>query len=211
MPTASSECQKCDGTGWQMVIPDEEIHFQKTVRSCTCRRKRIIKSKLGKIPEQFRPCSFKNYKPKDPTQAEALERVRDNPDNSFYFWGSYGRGKTHLAVAQFCQMVLKSFPCLWFSMFDLLSEFRACEMDTGYQSELYDTLGISHLFLDDIDKFKRSEFRDQCLFDFFDHAYRNKQKLTITSNLPLSDLVKKDVLDSSVVRRIDDSCTALRV
>ena len=105
---------------------------------------------------------------------------------------------------------VRSKPCRWFSVADLISAFRRCEMDDlDYWNEFYAGLDGAHIFIDDIDKFKRSDFRDQAMFDLFDRAYRSQQKLTITSNLSLADLVKNDALDASVVRRIDDSCTAL--
>ena len=68
-----------------------------------------------------------------------------------------------------------------------------------------------HLFLDDVDKFKVTDFKNETLFDLFDTIYRRNLSITLTSNWDLRMLVENERLDSAVVRRIDDLCTALPV
>ncbi len=66
-----------------------------------------------------------------------------------------------------------------------------------------------HLFWDDADKLKPTEFKYGVLFDLVDRIYRNEHSLTITSNLDIEKL--EDVLTPAMVRRIDDICIDVEI
>ncbi len=205
-----NECDVCADSGWVHVQRDGASGVQR----CECKRQRAVAEKLRMIPERFRNCSFENYKPEDERQAEALVSLQSNPGSSFYLHGGYRRGKTHLAVAQYRVLVQAGQSCVFQSITELIHELRRAEMDDSYFSLTLERVRHAddfHLFLDDIDKFKGTEFKSETLFDLFDTLYRRKLSLTITSNWDLRTLVENEKLDSAVVRRIDDICTALPV
>ena len=66
-----------------------------------------------------------------------------------------------------------------------------------------------HLFWDDADKFKLTEFKAEAIYGLIDTLYRKQVGLTVTSNLNLNALVDK--VGPAVVRRIDDMCEILEL
>ena len=186
----------------------------KGVAECQCRRENVALAKMRAIPARFRASSLDNYEPADQMQTEAKLAVKSEPFGNFFLFGGYGRGKTHLAVAQYKIMIGADKPCMFFTMADLLAELRMAEMRLTEDSiclirERVKYAENFHLFIDDIDKFKVTDFKFEVLFDLINTAYSRGCGLTITSNLDLAGLTH--LLDPSIVRRIDDSCKAVEV
>ncbi len=184
------------------------------VTRCECRRRKIVAAKMASIPERFRNASFENYVPMDAKQEAALDRISKDFTGSYFLSGIYGRGKTHLATAQFVRFVHIERPCLFVTMAELIGELRRAEMDSDYFCEVRQRVRYAdqfHLFIDDVDKFKGSDFRFEILFDLIDGVYRRNLGLTITSNYNLRELVEAESLHPSIVRRIDDICQVVEV
>lgn len=100
------------------------------------------------------------------------------------------------------------------TMADLLSELRRAELERDYVSLVMDRVHYAesfHLFIDDIDKFKVTDFKFEVLFDLIDTIYRRKLGLTVTSNYGLRELVERERLHPAVVRRIDDICVSCEI
>jgi DNA replication protein DnaC len=174
-------------------------------------RRKIIQQKLSEIPERFRESGFANYVPIEAKQEAALAKLSGDFTRSFYLFGDYARGKTHLATAQYKRLIEIERPCLFLSMGELLAELRKSEMDSEYFCLVRQRARYTerfHLFVDDIDKFKATEFKTEVLFDLFDTIYKRKLGLTITSNCTLSDL---RIIHPGIVRRIDDICEPVEV
>lgn len=201
----SSECELCQGTGFQ--------RGNGGVFRCACSRKRLQEAQLAAIPERFRGCTFENFRPVDDIDAAALAKIHANPGAGLYLWGEYGRGKTHLAVAQYKSLVDAGQSCAWRSMGELLSEVRAAEVHDRHSLVLSRARYADsfHLFLDDIDKFKPTEFKGEAMFDLFDTLYRRKLALTVTTNWSLRVLAEGERLHPAIARRLDDMCLAVRV
>lgn len=181
---------------------------------CQCRIERAILSKLDAIPERFRHCTFGNFEPRSDRQQLALTEIAYEPLGSFCLTGEYGKGKTHLAIAQYRYHVQLERPCLFLSMAGLLSELRRAELEADYFCLVLDRIRYAekfHLFIDDIDKFKVTDFKFEVLFDAFDTIYRRKLGLTVTSNYSLRELIEFEKLHPAIVRRIDDSCKAVQL
>ena len=68
-----------------------------------------------------------------------------------------------------------------------------------------------HLFWDDIDKLKLTDFKTEVLFDLVDSLYRQKHCLTVTGNYSMRDLVEHERMHPAIVRRLDDMCRAVEV
>ena len=68
-----------------------------------------------------------------------------------------------------------------------------------------------HLFWDDIDKLKPTDFKTEVLFDLVDTLYRQTHCLTVTSNYSLRDLIEQERMHPAIVRRLDDMCTVVEL
>lgn len=201
-----SSCGVCGGTGFVQALD--------AVGRCECRKQRVIHAKLADIPERFRSSSFANYIPVDARQDSALEQVAGDFTGSFFLFGDYARGKTHLATAQYVKLIQIERPCMFLCMAELISELRRSEMDPDYFCTVRMRARYAeqfHLFIDDIDKFKATDFKFEVLFDLFDTLYRRKLGLTATSNYSLRELATTQTLHPAIVRRIDDTCRAVEI
>lgn len=161
------------------------------------------------IPERFRDASFANYVPTDSRQDHALATISGDFTGSFFIHGEYARGKTHLAIAQYAKLVEIERSCEFLSMAELLTELRRSEMDPEYFCTVRQRVRSAekfHLFVDDIDKFKVTDFKFEVLFDLFDTLYKRNLGLTVTSNYGLRELATSGAVHPSIVRRIDDIC-----
>lgn len=202
----SNECGLCGGTGYLRILD--------AVSRCECQKQKIIQAKLAEIPERYRECSFANYIPMDSKQQAASEQIAGDFTKSYFLHGDYARGKTHLATAQYVKLVQIERPCLFLGMAELLSELRTAELDADYFCLVRHRARYAdrfHLLVDDIDKFKVTDFKFEVLFDLIDTIYKRKLGLTVTSNYSLLELSSSGALHPSIVRRIDDICTALEV
>jgi DNA replication protein DnaC len=167
------------------------------------------------IPERFRESSFESYRPRNQRQEKALATLSGQVAGSWYLTGSYGSGKTHLLYAQFRAMVHEGkIRCHVRTTRELVEELRRAEFDEDFMSPV--ALAASrrepyHLFWDDIDKLKLTDFKTEVLFDLVDNLYRQKHGLTVTGNYSMRDLVEHERMHPAIVRRLDDMCTALEL
>lgn len=179
------------------------------VCQCECRKRAILNNRIQAIPERFRGCRLESYLPKNPCQSQALQRINGNPQGSYAICGAYGSGKTHLATAQYVRLLETDRPTLFFSMAELMAELRTAETRSDYVCIVRDRVRYAekfHLFIDDIDKFKVTDFKFEVMFDLIDTIYKRNLGLTVTSNYGFRDLVEFEKVHPAIVRRIDDAC-----
>lgn len=184
------------------------------VARCECQKVRVLNARLAEIPERYRESSFANYVPGDAKQAAARDRIAGNFTGSFFICGDYARGKTHLATAQYVKLIQIERPCMFMSMAELIRELRRSELDTDYFCAVRMRAWHAdrfHLFVDDIDKFKVTDFKFEVLFDLIDTIWKRKLGLTVTSNYNLAELSTSGAVHPSIVRRIDDVCAVVEV
>lgn len=109
--------------------------------------------------------------------------MRIDPSGSYYLNGSYGSGKTHLLYAQYREMVLAGeTKCHVRTTRELVEELRRAEFDDDFISPVIIAASKSdayHLFWDDIDKLKPTDFKTEVLFDLVDNLYRQKHGITV--------------------------------
>jgi DNA replication protein DnaC len=202
---ATPRCPSCNDTGYLQVVG-------RGVMRCQCLRERFIAAKLAEIPKRFQDCSFANYIPCDGAQQRAVDLIAAEWTGSYLLIGDYGRGKTHLAIAQYRHLTQMEQSCLFFSMPELLNELRKAELDDEYFCEVRYAVRYRtrfHLFIDDIDKFKVTDFKFEVLFDLLDTLYRRNLGLTVTTNLAIRELRRNQTLDGAILRRIEDICKAV--
>ncbi len=204
-------CPICDDTGWCRAENEEFIGLKR----CDCVKDKILATRLAVIPERFKTSTLDSYRPRNPKQQRALELVRMDPGGSWYLTGSYGSGKTHLLYGQYRELVLAGKTrCHVRTTRDLVEEFRRAEFDDDFVSPVLDAAFGSapfHLFWDDIDKLKPTDFKTEVLFDLIDSLYRQNHRLTVTSNYSMRDLVDRERLHPAIVRRLDDICRVIEL
>jgi len=91
---------------------------------------------------------------------------------------------------------------------------RRAELDEDFTSPVIASASKRepyHLFWDDIDKLKPTDFKTEVLFDLVDTLYRQKHGLTVTGNYSMRDLVEYERVHPAIVRRLDDMCRVLEV
>jgi DNA replication protein DnaC len=129
---------------------------------------------------------------------------------SYYLFGDYGRGKTHLLFAQYGSL-LPFRRCIVRTTKQIVDELIADDLGKT-ASPLRNALesgGKVHLFWDDIDKLKVSDYKLEVLYDLVDRIYRYSHFMTVTSNLSLEHL--QDTIGSATMRRVCDICAVVRV
>ena len=178
-------------------------------------KEKILGARLAVIPERFKSSTFDSYQPRNQKQQRALDVMQMDSGGSWYLTGSYGSGKTHLLYAQYREMVLDGKTrCHVRTTRDLVEELRRAEFDSGFVSPVLAAASKTesyHLFWDDIDKLKTTDFKTEVLFDLVDNLYRQKHGLTITSNYSMRDLIEQERMHPAIVRRLDDTCLVIEL
>jgi DNA replication protein DnaC len=127
--------------------------------------------------------------------------------------GAYGNGKTHLLYAQYRELVLAGkIRCHVRTTRELVEELRRAELDEGFISPVVASALCSepyHLFWDDIDKLKLTDFKTEVPFDLVDTLYRQKHGLTITGDYSMRELVERERMHPAIFRRLDAMCVAV--
>ncbi len=128
------------------------------------------------IPERFKNSTFESFTPRDPKQQRALSLMRKESGGSWYLTGAYRNGKTHLLYAQHRQTVVSGkVRCHVRTTRELVGELRRAEFDEGFVSPVLAAASRPsqyHLFWDDIDKLKLTDFKTEVLFDLVDSWFR---------------------------------------
>jgi DNA replication protein DnaC len=141
--------------------------------------------------------------------------MRKDPGGSWYLTGAYGNGKTHLLYGQYREIViLGKVRCHVRTTRELFEELRRAEFDEDFVSPVLAAASKPapyHLFWDDIDKLKMTEFKTEVLFDLVDSLYRQKHGLTVTGNYSMLDLIEHERMHPAIVRRLDDMCRVIEV
>ena len=141
--------------------------------------------------------------------------MRAHPEGSFYITGYYGSGKTHLFYAQYRELAAAgNIRCHVRTTRELVEEPKRDELESEFVSPVTAAVygrAPYHLFWDDIDKLKLTEFKTEVLFELVDALYRHKHGLTVTSNLSLKQLAENERMHPAIVRRLDDMCRVIQI
>jgi hypothetical protein len=112
-----------------------------------------------------------------------------------------------MLYAQYCEVVLAGRTCCHVrTTRELVEELRRAELYDGFISPVIAAASgpeSYHLFWDDIDKLKLTDFRTEVLFDLVDTLYRRKLGLTVTGNYSLRDLADRERKHPTIVRRLE--------
>ena len=184
-------------------------------RRCACVKARILADRLAVIPVRFQGAAFESYQARNPQQERALALMREQAEGSWYMTGNYGSGKTHLFYVQFRAMTAAGrILCHARTTRELVAELRQAEMDDDFVSPVMKAACAGapyHLFWDDIDKLKPTDFKTEVLFELVDALYRQNHGLTVTANYSFHELVERERMHPAIVRRLDDMCRVIQL
>lgn len=196
---SQENCSRCHDAGW-VPIGDR-------VKRCDCWLQKTIRAT---IPDRFANCTFANYNPVDKAQERGKFNITKDIRGSYYIVGPYGRGKTHLLFSQYREL-LQYRRCLVRTTKQMIDELTAHDLGKAI-SPLRDALessGKIHLFWDDADKLKVTDYKLEVLYDLVDRVYRNNHSMTITSNIDIEGI--QDIVGPAAMRRICDICAVVRL
>lgn len=138
--------------------------------------------------------------------------------NGLILFGSYGTGKTHLAVAILHELIERDINGLFVTVPELLNEIRKdFNVDKeSKKSELLESIKTAEfLILDDLGAEKTSDWVREQLFMIINARYENMLPTIITTNIKLLPANDKDIdnLESKVgartVSRIIEMCNGI--
>ncbi len=128
--------------------------------------------------------TFANFKRElQPTAFDLTRAFAQQPAGVLALYGSYGTGKTHLLAAVANEHVETGRTCLFasvVSLFDAIGE--RIEQRQEYHDLLRRAIQSPLLVLDDIDKLKPSEFREETLYKLLNGRCNAGLPLALSSN-----------------------------
>jgi DNA replication protein DnaC len=203
----------CDGSGW--ILGPEDV-----ARPCECRSRMVAKARLrgidSVIPRKYRGVSF-DRPPVTQMDEFVVRRVRAYCDDlqenldagrGLWFLGSYGTGKTTLAMIVSSTALATGRSVAIYSLPKLLGRIRRTyDAEAGEQSysELFERLAtVDLLHLDDLGAEKQTEWVLEQLYAVVNERYERERSLVVTSNVEPEDLEKQ--LGARIVSRLVEMC-----
>jgi DNA replication protein DnaC len=206
--------------------------------SCKCKKLKYFYERFdSSVGEKYRDISLLSLQPSDKSvlslarQGKLLEKLRSNPEGSYAFFGPSGTSKTTFLIALFrralaadTEVIFKNpgadIPATVFRvnikrlMDNFVSEAINAEgrLPLEISAEKIRKLAAkgykTHLFLEEFDKVRYSEFKANCIFELLDTLYENDGQLVLTSNFSkdkFSNLFG-EVIGPTILRRITEMC-----
>ena len=205
-------------------VPLEHPDFGKAF-PCTCQRETLENRRHHRLRalsnlDVVADKTFETFQLELPNLSEeqlaalriAYDRARryaENPEGWLLFQGTYGSGKTHLAVAIANYRLARGEQVLFMTVPDLLDHLRAA---FGPSSEIeYDDLfervrNAPLLVLDDLGAESPTAWAQEKLFQLINHRYLHRLCTVITTNANLSNLdprVRSRLVDRQLTQSIN--------
>jgi len=162
-------------------------------------------------PRRYWPCSFDSFEKGEQyvnACREYLKDVSGKAEESLFLTGSYGSGKTHLAVSIARELLLnqRRFQMKFITATNLLLAIREA-FNGGYsERDLIDQfVEQDFLFLDDLGAEKLTDWAKQTFYLIIDGRYSNEKSTIVTSNFNLAQIA--DSIDGRIASRIHDGKT----
>lgn len=224
-------CLLCDGTGWEPI----DVDGVRRLRRCKCAIERRKGALLKRLPERFRNVRLQELTVCDDAsrcfapaefQEKVINLLRENPDDSYAFFGAPGWGKSHYLAALYRHAVeMQGVGCYYVQASELVRGFRDLELYHETDVCLTDEIlrldaeqGIRpRIFLDEIERLATmSQFTWGKMADFFDLIYRmagsdsSRVQLCIASNLTRKEFGDPlGAWGTAILRRINEVCVPL--
>ena len=179
----TTPCLLCKGYGWVTLdVPIEDKRFGKAV-PCVCRSEEQRQARLRYLHSICRiPSRYVGAETDRPDIALAI-RESTRRQQFITVTGPYGTGKTTLLCAAVQQAITQHMlTSVYVLMADLLDHLRrAYEPNSKVNGdEFWDTLlACDVLAIDELDRFKTTEWAEQKLFQFVNERYNRTRGLTL--------------------------------
>lgn len=212
------KCKVCNDTGWKSTKRGWAV-------KCECQRgKESDIMKALNIPLRYQHATLDNYKVFG-TQGILIERLKEYvysdeylEGKGFFFYGSHGVGKTHLAVSILRELYrIQGVVGLFYDTRILLYDLKAT-FDGSYSTrELLDTvISATVLVLDDLGAERLSDWAKDILHYIIVKRYNDRLPIIITSNFELegksqisSDIEEK--FGKGIVSRLLEMCYIINI
>jgi DNA replication protein DnaC len=185
-------CEICDDTTWKTISVDGISR----VTRCECWLGKVRERSLSSsgIPHKYRHCSLANFETHYDSfraaHAKAQRFVDEFPafptsKRSLMIVGSFGVGKTHLAVAVLKAVIAKGARGYFCEVADLLKRVRDT-FDSAATQELQVLEPVLHsdlLVVDDLGEEKTSEWVQEALAHVVNVRYSENRSTIFTTNL----------------------------
>lgn len=214
-------CRDCKGAGFVRLplelAPGDPV---KRLIPCHCQGRRYaaatqerLLSESGlsaSILERFTFARFDatGYPMLDQLRRE-VESFADAPDGWMTIFGSYGTGKTHLAIAAAGRMIDAGHPVFYGVVPQLLDDLRAAfsrDGEDGFDARWRRLQQAKVLILDDLGSQRSTDWTNERLFNLLDRRYLDEQPTLVTSNLTPDQIggrLGSRLQDSQLVTRVE--------
>jgi DNA replication protein DnaC len=205
-------CERCDGTGFEIVARDGRDY----ARPCVCRRPERSEDDvlLGcRVPPRYEHCSLATFEPGNASLRTALEKAMKYCSGYPYcgtdeglgllFTGDNGVGKTHLAVAVLRELcATKGARGQFWDFHELIREIKNSynpETRTTELQVLAPIIEMDILVLDDLGAWKMTDWMHDTLFYILNCRYMTKRVTLITTNF--QDVDREQALGADQMTR----------
>jgi len=204
-------CDRCGGSGWELIREDG----REFVRRCVCaeekRRQALLKA--SGIPALYRNCSLDNFEVwnrEDPTLGRALRKVRKFVDlwpeveTGLLLMGPVGTGKTHLAAGALQALILdKGVEGRFVDFTSLVLDIQMTFDRKGAQRELLRPLVETRLLvLDELGAGKVTPWVMDILYYLVNTRYVEQRRTIFTTNYSDFSSAAAEKLEDRVSARI---------
>lgn len=154
------------------------------------------------IPKRFKDCTFDNYKTDNQGQINALKITIDYYDNfkdiqktgsSLFYCGSYGTGKTHLAIAILVQLI-KDETCrgIYSTTMRMIRDIRSSygNNDLSEQDIIDKYVNTGLLVLDEVGVQMGTEAEKLLIYEVVNGRYENYKPTILISNLSFNEMTE---------------------
>ena len=200
-------CPICGGQGFVVLdLPVGHPDFGRA-QPCRCRqadialRRQVELTKVSNL-NQMRDMTFETFRPDgvglNEEQRQNLRRAFDkarlfaaHPEGWLLFTGTYGCGKTHLAVAIAHEVLRRGQSALFVVTPDLLDHLRAAfgpSSETSFDERFETVRQTPLLIMDDFGSQSATPWAKEKLFQLLNHRYTAQLPTVITTNLRLSEI-----------------------
>jgi len=200
-----AEEEKLTRGSWEKPIEGTNATKRVWAVPCDCTGKDRTARTIGRarIPNRYEHCDFNNFDIdiyETGADAQAWNRslaqaklitegfARDYPggtDTGLLLMGTYGTGKTHLAVAALRQIVLRGHTGLFYDYRELLKEIQGSynpESQTSELGVLEPVLTADVLLLDDLGASKPSPWALETVGHILNSRYNERRTTLLTTN-----------------------------
>jgi DNA replication protein DnaC len=195
-----------------LCVAEEEAEYHKALKAEQLEKSEKLYKDCG-IPERFKDCAIDNYHVNSVDQEKAYNAVNkyiamfDEPpvSNPLFLTGSYGTGKTHLAVAIMKHLIDKGKirTAYYTTTMRMIRDIRSSyhHKSDSTEQEVIDRYIVKDLLvLDEVGLQNGTDNEKLLIYEVLNGRYENMSPTVLISNLPYIDL--KNYLGERVIDRL---------